>query len=217
MNKAGIDENEDISQLSDVELHAERIKTYAGSPKDMGLISELSYRQIAKLTTVTDKFSRDSERASNALILWTKILVGLTVGLVILTVVLAALTWWLMRDAREQAAVQSNIALNGQFYTPDNEALAGAIDRGDPILHPKGKFTTDQLDTYLGNFDEIDATYNEGLLSEDDLCNSFSYYIQITAKNAEVQKYVADNHLAPDGLTSLVNVVNNSKDKNCHS
>ncbi|MDE1924685.1 MAG: hypothetical protein KGH79_00695 [Patescibacteria group bacterium] len=165
---------------------------------------------IGTLNTNLVKFSNSSDR-------WSRKLVFLTWGLVALTVGVVILTGWLIKDAHDQVASENNIALNGQFYTPNSEALAGAIDRGDPILQPKGKFTTDQLDTYLGNFDEIDATYNEGLLSEDDLCNSFSYYIQITAKNAEVQKYLADNHLTPDGLTALVNVVNNIKDKNCHS
>lgn len=82
-----MDENEDISKLSDDEIRAERVKTYAGSPKDMGLISELSYRQLAKLTSVIDKFSRNSDIYSRRLICLTWCLIILTIILAIPTVI----------------------------------------------------------------------------------------------------------------------------------
>jgi hypothetical protein len=92
-----------------------------------------------------------------------------------------------------------------------------AIDQKTQILKEHGgEFNNTQLDNYLGDFETIDQVYGEGLLTEDQLCMSFSYYVTATAKNEEVQKYMADNPGFFSGLKKLRVVVTNSKNKNCH-
>jgi hypothetical protein len=54
---------------------------------------------------------------------------------------------------------------------------------------PEGKFTEVQLDNYLTDFETIDEVYEEGLLSEAQLC-MFSYYITLTASNNEISEYI---------------------------
>lgn len=169
---------------------------------------ELLRRQIVKLTSAIDIFNDSSDKSS-------KKLVGLTWTLVAFTIVLVGLTLWLIKDAHDQTSAQINIALNGQFFTPDNGAIAGAIERGQAILQPKGKFTTDQLDIYLGEFDVIDSAYQEGLLSESDLCDSFSYYIASTSENKEINDYLNSNQGFFGGIQDLAEVVKNSQNVNC--
>jgi hypothetical protein len=56
-------------------------------------------------------------------------------------------------------------------------------------LVPEGKFTEAQLDNYLTDLETIDEVYEEGLLSEAQLC-MFSYYITLTASNKETSDYI---------------------------
>ena len=76
-----------------------------------------------------------------------------------------------------------------------------------------------QLDNYLGNFDIIQSAYDGGLLSEDDFCDSFSYYVGITASDKEIQTYIASQQKNdPADFMSvpyLANVATKSKDSNC--
>ena len=61
-----------------------------------------------------------------------------------------------------------------------------------PILAPEGKFTEAQLDNYLEDFEIIEEVYEEGLLSEAQLC-MFSYYVTLTANNKEISDYIKKN------------------------
>src|SRR5215472_899541 len=92
-----------------------------------------------------------------------------------------------MRDANKAARLTNFVTLTNEFFNPANTAIISTIEDGKPILtENKGKFTDAQLDNYLGEFDTIERAYSEGLLSEEHLCISFSYYTDITNKNKEV-------------------------------
>jgi hypothetical protein len=54
-----------------------------------------------------------------------------------------------------------------------------------------------------------------GLLSEDELCGSFSAYAQETEDNSEVQKYLKDKSNFFSGLPKLFQKVDNSTNENC--
>jgi hypothetical protein len=128
------------------------------------------------------------------------------------------MTLFLIIDGREAVSAQDNIALNAEFFNDTNTGIIADLENNQPILvENKGRYTDVQLDNYLGDFDTITDAYNEGLLSEMNLCDSFSYYIGITASSSEVQKYMTTEGLDYySGLPDLTKVVNASKNPNCH-
>jgi hypothetical protein len=116
---------------------------------------------------------------------------------------------------------QNNIALSTLFFNDVNTGIIDALETGGPILSiHEGKYTNAQLDNYLGDFETIDSAHSEGLLSEDEFCVSFSYYVTLTSQNPEVKAYLASNREQDTGffggLSDLVNVVAKSKNVNCH-
>jgi hypothetical protein len=119
------------------------------------------------------------------------------------------------------ASSSNNIALSAMFFRDSNIAIISAIESNDPdhktqiLKENNGTFASTQLDAYLGDFETIDQAYVEGLLTEDELCTSFSYYVTATAKSEEVQNYLADNPEFFGGLKRLQVVVTNSKRKEC--
>ena len=133
----------------------------------------------------------------------------------ILAVTMAVILWQVI-DVRRIAASQNNIALNTSFFNGSTSDIVGALEDDKPILKQNGgQFTTRQLDNYLGTFETIDEVYTENLLTEDALCVSFSYYITLTVKNKEIQKYLAANPDFFGGISELRAVVESSKNRNC--
>ena len=130
-----------------------------------------------------------------------------------------------MRDATKAARLTNFIALTNEFFNPTNAAIISTIEDGKPILiENKGKFADAQLDNYLGEFDTIETAYNEGLLSEEHLCVSFSYYADITNKSKEVTAYIKSQRRTQArnsspffrGFSKIVSVVSESKLPDCH-
>jgi len=125
-----------------------------------------------------------------------------------------------IRETRHVVSSQNNIALNAMVF--DNERNSGiidAIENGNKILKENGgKFFDSQLDSYLGDYATVFQAYNEGYLSEEQLCVSFSYYVTAIFTNAEIQEYIhrKDNAEFFGGVSELNGVVKNSKNMNCH-
>ena len=152
---------------------------------------------------------------------YSKRILYLTWALVIFTVVLVAMTAVLIIDSKNQTSSENNIALNSSFFNTMNTKIVNAIESNQPILvENHGQFTDAQLDNYLGEFDTIENAYDDGLLSQSDFCDSFSYYIGITNKNSEIQNYIATQQKTDAGfftsLSDLANILANSKNENCH-
>ncbi len=125
-----------------------------------------------------------------------------------------------LSDLRKVASSQNNIALTAEFFDPTNTGVIDAIENNQPILvEHKGKYTDAQLDNYLGDFETIDSVYGEGLLTEDEMCISFSYYVGATSKNQEIKTYIAGQPRGSGffaGLAELSAIVAKSTDQNCH-
>jgi hypothetical protein len=184
------------------------------------------FATVSETTSLRD-FKRSMNELNRSFIEFTKSsdnyakkLVWLTWGLVALTVLLIFLTVFTIRDTHESASLQNNIALNGQFYARPNLDALFAIDYGHPILTENGgKLNKTELDTYLGAFDTIKAAYDRGLLNEDDLCISFSYYISITASNSEVKEHMEAQQKYDESFFSafreLFEMVSKSKNAAC--
>lgn len=117
---------------------------------------------------------------------------------------------------------QNNIALNAEFFNdPTNIGIINDLYNSAPILvEHGGQYNDAQLDKYLGDFDTISDAYDEGFLSQADLCDSFSYYITATIQNKEVQRYMAAEARQDtayfSGLPELNTDVANSTDTDCH-
>jgi hypothetical protein len=111
----------------------------------------------------------------------------LGVPLVFLTVLFG---YFQVLDGNRAARLTNFITLTTRFFNPTNTEIIDAVENWRPILPPKGKFTEAQLDNYLADFDTIDEAYDEGFLSEPQLC-MLSYYITLTATNKEISNYIA--------------------------
>jgi hypothetical protein len=130
-----------------------------------------------------------------------------------------------IRDASKAARLTNFITLTNEFFNPTNTAIISTIEDGKPILiENKGRYTDAQLDNYLGEFDTIDTAYTEGLLSEEHLCISFSYYADITNKNKEITAYIKSQRRTQGrnsspfflGFSKVVKVVAESGLPDCH-
>lgn len=134
-----------------------------------------------------------------------------------LLVISTGLGLYQLREVRRIASSQNNIALNSEFLNGANSAVINAIENKRPILKEHGgRFNSTELDNYLGDFETINLAFREGLLSEGELCTSFSYYVGITMKNGEIKKYLTENFDYFGGLTDLYKIINESKNSDCH-
>jgi hypothetical protein len=121
-------------------------------------------------------------------------------------------------DVERIARSQNNILLSTMFFhDPTNLGIINAIENKKPILKTpggEGQFTSTQLDGYLGDLETVYDVYDEGLLSEAELCGSFSVYVQAEA-DSEVQDYLKENSHYFSGLPKLFDIVDHSKNENC--
>ena len=117
------------------------------------------------------------------------------------------------------ASSQNTIALDTMFFNdPTNIGIIADIDKGKKILVENGgQFSDSQLDKYLGDYDTVNLIYKEGLLSEQQLCNSFSYYLSKAAQDSEITAYLKKPGNADADFTDLMNTVNHSQNSDCHS
>jgi hypothetical protein len=142
----------------------------------------------------------------------------LTYFLIALTLGTLWLVVWQIRDARHAATVQNNIALtNSVLGDPDNIKIFEAIEKRQGAI--VAQFTSAKIDSLLGAFEMIDDAVKHGLLTEHQLCVSFSYYIVLVHDDPELRAYVlsvrkdAENYYA--GLDSLYRTVTRSADPTC--
>ena len=71
--------------------------------------------------------------------------------------------------------------------------LRSTIESGKPILKAHGgKFTTDDLEGYLGIFDSLNDLYEKGMINKDLFYNEYSYDAEKLFDHAEVQTYLKD-------------------------
>jgi hypothetical protein len=108
------------------------------------------------------------------------------VPVVLLTLLLG---YFQILEGNRATRLTNFITLTSRVFNPANTEIIDAIENWKPILVPEGKYTEAQLDNYLQDFETIDAVYQEGLLSEAQLC-MFSYYITLTASNKEISDYI---------------------------
>jgi hypothetical protein len=126
-----------------------------------------------------------------------------------------------IHDVAKVARLQTSISLNTEFFNPANTGIISAIEHDKPILiEHGGGFDDTQLDNYLGDFELIRSAFEQNLLTEDELCTSFSYFATRAANNREVHDYIEEERKTDrgfyGGFTKIVKVVLRSKNENCH-
>jgi hypothetical protein len=115
------------------------------------------------------------------------------------------------REVPKQYRSEPNV-----FGDPTNLGIIEAIEEKKSILKGNGgQFSSTQMDKYLGDLETVYDVYEEGLLSEEELCGSFSAYAQEAEDNSEVKKYLTDNSNFFSGLPKLFDKVDKSSNENC--
>ena len=122
-----------------------------------------------------------------------------------------------LSEIKKIAQSENSILLNTMLFNDSSNAdIIHAIQNDKPILTENGgNHSHVDLDKYLGGFDTVALVYRDGFLSDDHLCSSFSYDIDRTSKNSEVQKYLAEYPDFFDGLRNLIQVIDNNKSPYC--
>jgi len=62
------------------------------------------------------------------------------------------------------------------------------------ILQPAGRFSSGEIERYLGTFETLGDLYHNGLITYEMLDVNYSYYIQKAYSNEEIRNYVMDAH-----------------------
>jgi hypothetical protein len=122
----------------------------------------------------------------------------LSVALIFATVILALFTGfqgWEILGQRNDAQKVSSANLAFQFDQKLNQGIelqiSDAIEAsGTPILQPKGKFSQDQLEQWLGDYDTIGELYAEGLINDRIAYDLFSYDALLAYQNPEITNYL---------------------------
>lgn len=145
------------------------------------------------------------------------IISALLIGFLILTA-LVVFCLYQIHNLQSAALLGNDVALNAEFFNEANAGIIYALELDKPILiEHKGNFTDAQLDNYLDDLNNMDAAYRDGVLTENGLCLSYSYYIYISSGNTEISNYIASKGTDfYEGLADLDSVVSGSKDKDCH-
>ena len=97
-----------------------------------------------------------------------------------------------IRDLRNNQSVQLMLEFNKELNGDLNANLITTIEENRPILKEGGgKFTTTDIDRYLGTYELLNNVSIAGLISDDMLYNAFAYDIVKTYQNKEIQNYLS--------------------------
>ena len=120
-------------------------------------------------------------------------------------------------EIKRIAQSENSIALNTMVFNDSSNAdIIGTIQNDKPLLIDNGgRYSTVDLDKYLGGFNTVALVYRDGFLSDDHLCASFAFYVKEAHQNFEVKKYMAENPEYFSGFRDLLTVIKNSNSSFC--
>jgi len=96
-------------------------------------------------------------------------------------------------DAKLTRSADLMLRFDALLSSPTSTRLRLAIESNKPILQKHGgKFSTDDLDSYLSIFDALNDLYQRGMINKDIFYNDYSYDIEKAYGNAEIQSYLKD-------------------------
>jgi hypothetical protein len=113
---------------------------------------------------------------------------------VVAIIIAATFAGYQLRELRLQNSADLSLRLGQELDSRQNVRLEDALDSdpATPILRAHaGKFTVDQLDGYLGEYETLDDLYQSGLITCPMMYNEFSYDIETAYRNRDVMAQVA--------------------------
>lgn len=95
------------------------------------------------------------------------------------------------KNSKNDQNMQYVMRFDQEFWKENSFRLAIAIERNKPILKSKGgRFDEDDLDLYLGLFDELDQAYQMGLITKDLVYDNYSDDLIKAFNNPEIKNYL---------------------------
>jgi len=84
------------------------------------------------------------------------------------------------------------IDFNDQLRNNQNNytEFLDAVDNGKPLMKPKGKFSDVQIDNFLVEWELLNEMRENKLISEEMLSDAFSYEVEATWCNKDIQKFI---------------------------
>ena len=97
-----------------------------------------------------------------------------------------------LHDSAKGTSEELTESFNRDVSSPVNTGIISAIDSQKPILQEHGgQFTDYQLEDYLAVYEAMDGAYLSGQIDRSDFCDLFSYYLDETAQDKEIQGYIS--------------------------
>jgi hypothetical protein len=96
-------------------------------------------------------------------------------------------------DTKASRSVDLVLKFDERLSKPPFLKLRTAVEYNKPILRANhGKFTEEDLESYLGILDSLNDVYRQGLITKDLFYSAYSYDIEKAYDNAEVQTYLKE-------------------------
>jgi hypothetical protein len=94
-------------------------------------------------------------------------------------------------NEKDAEAGNMMITFNNLINTGTNNDISNVIDSKEKLLQQNGgKFTTHDLDSYLGIFESLEDIREKNLISEDILFDNFSSAVEDAYNNPEIVNYL---------------------------
>lgn len=95
------------------------------------------------------------------------------------------------KNSQNNREVEYVLNFDDRLNSGTNYRLGLAVDKNRPILqNNSGNFTTDDLDLFLGVYNQLSDVYDKGLISQGLLYSNFSYGLMRAYQNEEIQEYL---------------------------
>ena len=124
-----------------------------------------------------------------------------------------------IQELRNDRYMQYVFKFNKEFSDGKNHLILLAIQNGKPILkNHGGSFTEDDLDSYLGIFEDLYQAFKAGLINEELIYNDFSDLLTVIDQNQEIQRYLVsirkEDKTYYEGFSKLVALCSKHHSKN---
>ncbi len=98
-----------------------------------------------------------------------------------------------IEDARLSRSADLILRFDERLDKQPYPRLRLVIQGGKPILKAHGgRFSEDDLEGYIGTFDSLNDLYKKGIVNKELFYNEYSYDIEKTYDNPEVQSYLRE-------------------------
>ncbi len=102
---------------------------------------------------------------------------------------------WQLKYSTTIDSARLMIDFNNQLRNCEHNycKILNAIDNDLPLLKPKGEFNDIDIDNFLVEWELLNQLREKRLISDDMSYDAFSYEVERTWRNKEIQNYIAQN------------------------